>query len=106
MNKEVLQAAKLIKAASECINRANALLKATGATAIDNPLLGYYNDKKEIAYHLYSGITKLTDSPEDIKTPLPPFKGFNPDNKKGWIKINGVNFFQLKDCDADKMILR
>lgn len=108
MKKEIMEATQLIKAASECIDRANAKLEEIGVKPISNPLLSEYNDNLEIEYHLFSGILNLVDSPKEIK-PMPPMfrnLGLASDNKKGWIKIDGVNFFQSKDIDADKMILR
>ena len=108
MKKEIMEATQLIKAASECIDRANAKLEAIGVVAISNPLISSYYDEKEVEYHIFSGILNLVDNPEDIK-PMPPMfrsLGLAPDDQKGWIKIDGVNFFQSKDIDADKMILR
>ena len=104
MNKRIYQAAQLYKEASELMDKAEALLDLEGIMPATD-LKHYYNDKKEIDVHIYSGILKMADDKHKIADRPGMFHGYAADKNVGWIKINGVNFFQLKTNDGEGMIL-
>ncbi len=104
MNKRIYQAARLYKEASELMDKAEALLDLEGIIPATN-LKSYYNNKQEIEVHVYSGISKMADDTHKIANRPGMFYGYADDKNVGWIKINGVNFFQLKTCDEEGMIL-
>lgn len=104
MNKRVYQAAQMYKEASELMDKAEALLELEGIQTVTD-IKGYYNNKQEIEVHLYSGIVKMADDKHKIADRPGSFTGYANDKNVGWIKINGVNFFQLKICNEEGMIL-
>ncbi len=104
MNKRIYQAAQLYKEASELMDKAEALLDLEGIIPATD-LKNYYNNKKEIEVHVYSGISKMADDKHKIADRPGRFTGYADDKNVGWIKINGVNFFQLKVADEEGMIL-
>lgn len=104
MNKRIYQAAQLYKEASELMDKAEALLDLEGIMPATD-LKGYYNNKQEIEVRLYSGISKMADDEHKIADRPGMFHGYAADNRAGWIKINGVNFFQLKTNDGEGMLL-
>ena len=100
MNNRIYQAAQLYKEASELIDTAAALLELEGIRAITD-LKGYYNGRQEIEVHLYRGIEKTADDEHKIADRPGCFKDFSANEKVSWIKINGVNFIQLKKVEDE-----
>ncbi len=100
------KAAALYKAAAALMDEAATLLNGEGIKVYTG-IKSEYMDVMEPSIFLGRGIKKLTDDESEIKPKPPMFndKGFESDDTIGWINVDGVNFYQYKECTPDKMEL-
>lgn len=95
MNENIERAVTLYKDAYRKIKTAEKLLEAE---KIEPILLqeDYFNSVMKPTVMLYSGIKNLETESNKVTDRPPLWHDFAPDHRNGWIKINGLNFVQLK----------
>lgn len=92
MNENVKEAIRLIKMADDCLSMASRQLEKVGVQLCLTDIKRMYFSEKEIEMQVYSGIENLGDVSN-----RPPFFEGEEDEKYKWIKIDGVNFVEIKD---------
>ncbi len=92
-DRKIEKAVSLIKAANETLTTASGLLETLGISLCRPTLTGYYNSSFEVEMQVCQGIERLG---VELSEQPPMWQGW-PNRDAEWAKIDGVNFYQIKN---------
>ena len=95
----VSRAVRLFKEAYRCRKEACEIFEELGIVVCDADY-GYYNGQIEHQIQIYAGIKELEGEELKVSDRPATFPCISDDKYVGWIKIDGVNFVQLKQPGA------
>ena len=105
MNKNIAKAVRLYEEAMTLIEKAQKIFNEEGIT-VDEPRSNYYRGKEEWEAQCLSGIKNFESKTKKVKDMPPMFKDFEIRKRNGHIKVDKMNFFQIKEVKEDGLYLK
>ena len=104
MNNNIAKAVRLYEKAMILIEEAQGIFEAEGIK-VDEPRSNYYRGKEEWEAQCLSGIKNFESRAKKVKDMPPMFKDFEIRKRNGHIKVDKMNFFQIKEVKEDGLYL-